>query len=155
MSRFCAICVSTEKYYKCTVTENTGIDSGNGSGKQQKRTHKPRDAYWNNSGVTNNHGEREITPKNDSFRVSHKHPMAKSARFPRVFRVFRALFRNRGKRGKRAENAENARKTRGFCHSAFPRFFPRVSAFSAITPNSATRGKSPSLLQLCRGNGLA
>ena len=82
------------------VTENTGIDSGNGSGKQQKRTHKPRDAYWNNSGVTNNHGECEITPKNDSFRVSHKHPMAKSARFPRVFRVFRALFRNRGKRGK-------------------------------------------------------
>ena len=106
MSRFCAICVSTEKYYKCTVTENTGIDSGNGSGKQQKRTHKPRDAYWNNSGVTNNHGECEITPKNDSFRVSHKHPMAKSA---------------------------------------FPRFFPRVSAFSAITPNSATRGKSRSL----------
>ena len=36
---------SAEKYHKCTVTENTGIDSENGSGKQHKRTHKPRDAY--------------------------------------------------------------------------------------------------------------
>ena len=65
---------SAEKYHKCTVTENTGIDSGNGSGKQQKRTHKPRDAYWNNSGVTNNHCECKTTPKNNSFRVTHEHP---------------------------------------------------------------------------------
>ena len=56
------------------VTENTGIDSGNGSGKQHKRTHKPRDAYGNNSGVHTNHDECETRPKNDSFRVSHEHP---------------------------------------------------------------------------------
>ena len=74
MRRFCAICVSTEKYYKCTVTENNGIDSGNGSGKQQKRTHKPRDAYGNNSGVHTNHDECETRPKNGSFRATHEHP---------------------------------------------------------------------------------
>ena len=63
---------------------------------------------------------------------------------PRVFRAFSAFS---APFSVIAENAENARKTRGFCHSAFPRFFPRVSAFSAITPNSATRGKSRSLHQ--------
>ena len=65
---------SAEKYHKCTVTENTGIDSGNGSGKQHKRTHKPRDAYGNNSGVHTNHDECETRPKNGSFRATHEHP---------------------------------------------------------------------------------